>query len=318
MKNNSTWNDLLKPVVVLTAICLVVSGLLGLTNSITAPIIEQNARLAADAARIELLPEATTGFEMVEGVEMDGVTEVYKALNGAGYTVTGYGKGYGGNVEFMVAFDADGKIVNLKVLSHSETAGLGSKIENPEFLAPFKGTTADLTLSDIDAIGGATISSKASITAVNNARKAFNQYAKGVVVVELTFEEKLAALFGEGTAAAVLSADYAHEDAKEFYTTDKGLVIATEADGFGVQAMDNDTPVVVYTAMNEDGTVAGIMVDVSGESGPGPAAAEDAYTSLFAGVATADDVDVLAGSTYTSGAVKEAVNKAITVYNAIK
>ena len=318
MKNNSTWNDLLKPVVVLTVICLVTSGLLGLTNGITAPIIEENSRLAADAARIELLPDATTGFEMVEGVEMDGVSEVYKAINGAGYTITGYGKGYGGNVNLMVAFNDAGEIVNLKVLSHSETAGLGSKIENPEFLAPFKGTTEDLTISDIDAISGATISSKAAVTAVNNARKAFNQYAKGVVVVELTFEEKLAALFGEGTPATVLSADYAHEDAKAFYTTEKGLVIATEGDGFGVLAMENDTPVVVYTAMNEDGTVAGIYVDVSGESGPGPAAAESAYTDLFKGVASADGVDVLAGSTFTSNAIKAAVNKAVAVYAAIK
>ncbi len=318
MKNNSTWNDILKPVVVLTVICFVTSGLLGLTNSITAPIIEENARLAADAARIELLPEATTGFEAVEGVEMDGVTEVYKALNGAGYTITGYGKGYGGNVELMVAFDADGNIVNLKVLSHSETAGLGSKIENPEFLAPFVGTSEDLTIDDIDAIGGATISSKAAVSAVNNARKAFNQYAKGVVVVELTFEEKLAALFGEGTAAAVATTEYAHDDAVGFYTTDKGIIIATTADGFGVQVMGENVPVTVYTAMNEDGTVAGILVDVSGESGPGPAAAEEAYTSLFAGVASADEVDVLAGSTYTSGAVKAGVNKAIAVYNAIK
>ncbi len=318
MKNNSTWNDLLKPVVVLSIICLVVSGLLGVTNGITAPIIEENARLAADAARIELLPEATDGFEMVEGVDMEGVTEVYKAKNGCGYTISAFGKGYGGAVTFMVAFDADGNIVNLKVLSHAETQGLGSKIENEEFLVPFKGTSEELALSDIDAISGATISSKAALTAVNNARKAFNQYAKGIVVVELTFEEKLAALFGEGTAAAVLTEDYAHEDAKAFYTTDKGLVIATTAAGFGMQEMGGDVPVTVYTAMNEDGTVAGIYVDVSGESGPGPAAAETTYTSLFAGVASADDVDVLAGSTYTSGAVKEAVNKAIAVYAAIK
>ena len=318
MKNNSTWNDILKPVVVLTVICIVVSGLLGLTNSITAPIIEENARLAADAARIELLPDATDGFEMVEGVEMEGVTEVYKAKNGCGYTVSAFGKGYGGAVNFMVAFDAEGNIVNLKVLSHSETAGLGSKIENEEFLAPFRGTSEELTIDDIDAIGGATISSKAAVTAVNNARKAFNQYAKGIVVVELTFEEKLAALFGEGTAAAVASTDYAHEDAVGFYTTDKGVIVATAADGFGVQVMGENVPVTVYTAMNEDGTVAGIYVDASGESGPGPAAAETAYTSLFAGVASADDVDVLAGSTYTSTAVKEAVNKAIAVYAAIK
>ena len=117
MKNNSTWNDILKPVVVLTTICLVVSGLLGLTNSVTAPIIEENARLAADAARIELLPTATDGFDFVDGVDMEGVTEIYKARNGAGYTITAFGKGYGGAVNFMFAFDNDGKIVDLKVPS---------------------------------------------------------------------------------------------------------------------------------------------------------------------------------------------------------
>ena len=325
MKNNSTWNDLLKPVVVLTAICLVVSGLLGLTNSITAPIIEENARLAADAARIELLPEATTGFEMVEGVEMEGVTEIYKARNGAGYTITAFGKGYGGAVNFMFAFDNDGKIVDLKVLSHSETAGLGSKIENPEFLAKFKGTTKDLTSSDIDMIGGATISSNASLDAANIARKAFNQYAKGIVVVELTLEEKLGLLYGEGTPAAVLSTEYAHEDAVEFYTTEKGLIIATEGKGNGIIGDEHPSGKMLkgYVAFDENGAVVNVMFDAAASETKGLGTKVEApeYIANFIGMTDAEQpngVDVIAFCTYSSKGAMEVVSKAITVYNAIK
>ena len=324
MKNNSTWNDILKPVVVLTAICLVVSGLLGLTNSITAPIIEENARLAADAARIELLPEATTGFEMIEGVEMDGVTEVYKALNGSGYTVTAFGKGYGGNVELMFAFDADGKVVNLKVLSHSETAGLGSKIENPEFLAPFVGATDELKEKDIDMIGGATISSNAALTAANNARKAFNQYAKGIVVVELTFEEKLGQLFGEGTPAATLTTDYAHDDAVEFWQTEKGIIVVTEGKGNGIIGDEHPSglPLKGYVAFDETGAVYGVMFDASSETqGLGTKVCNEEYIANFIGMTDAEQpngVDVIAFCTYSSKGAMESVSKAITVYNAIK
>ena len=81
MKKNSTWNDLLKPVVVLTVICIVVSAALAAVNGITAPIIAAAAAEAANAARYELLPESD-GFEAIE-VEVEGVTEMYKATNDA-------------------------------------------------------------------------------------------------------------------------------------------------------------------------------------------------------------------------------------------
>ncbi len=325
MKKNSTWNDIFKPVVVLTVICVVVSGLLGLTNSVTAPIIAENARLAADAARIELLPDATDGFEMVEGVEMEGVTEVYKALNGVGYTITAYGKGYGGNVNFMVAFDNDGKIVNLKVLSHEETAGLGSKIENPEFLAKFKGTDKDLTSGDIDMIGGATISSNASLDAVNTARKAFNQYAKGIVAVELTLEQKLGQLFGEDTPEAVLTTEYTHADAVEFWQTEKGLIVVTEGKGNGIIGDEHPSGKMLkgYVAFDETGAVVNVMYDAvaSETKGLGTKIEDPAYIANFIGMTSADQpttVDVIANCTYSSKGAMECVAKAITVYNEVK
>ena len=256
---------------------------------------------------------------------MEGVTEIYKAKNGAGYTITAFGKGYGGAVNYMVAFDNDGKIVNLKVLSHSETAGLGSKIENPEFLAKFKGTDKELTSGDIDMIGGATISSNASLDAVNTARKAFNQYAKGIVVVELTLEEKLGLLFGEGTPAAVLSTEYAHEDAVEFYTTDKGIIIATEGKGNGIIGDEHPSGKMLkgYVAFDENGAVVNVMYDAvaSETKGLGTKVEDPAYIANFIGMtdaAAVEGVDLIANCTYSSMGAKECVAKAITVYNAIK
>ncbi len=323
--NNSTWNDILKPVVVLTVICFITTAILGVTNNVTAPIIEERARLAADAARIEMLPTATDGFDVVEGVEMDGVVEVYKAKNGTGYTITSTSKGYGGAINVMYGFDNDGKIVNLTVLSQAETQGLGSKITEEAFLAPFRGTTTELKAADVDMIGGATISSNAVLNTANIARKAFNQYAKGIVVKELTFEEKLGVLYGEDTPAAVLTTDYTHTDAVEFWQTEKGLIVVTEGNGFGTAGDQPDYAsgkmLKAYVAFDENGFV-NAMFDVSSETEAIAAKATDAaYLANFVGMtdaAAVDGVDVVAGATYSSQGVKEAVAKAITVYNAVK
>lgn len=314
-KKNSTWNDILKPVVVLTVICLVVSGILAAVNNITSPIIAKNAALAADAARIELLPEATDGFDKVEDVDMEGVKEVYKAKNGSGYTITAFGKGYGGEVVYMVAFDSDGKIVNLKVLEHAETQGLGSKIENPEFLEKFKGTDKDLTSDDINMISGATISSNASLKAVNNARKAFNQYAKGIVVVELTLEEKLGLLFGEGAPAVVETTEYSNDAAKAFYKSENGVVIAVEGEGFA--STQGGEPITVYTAFNEDGTIAGVHFEASNDVPGGDKLASEKYNEQFIGKTNTDGIDTIAGVTFTSTAALESVAKACEIFAAI-
>ena len=65
MKNNSNFENIVRPILVLTIICFVVSGLLAVTHSITQPVIDANAKKEADASRIALLPEADA-FTQVE------------------------------------------------------------------------------------------------------------------------------------------------------------------------------------------------------------------------------------------------------------
>lgn len=319
MKNNSTWNDLLKPVVVLTVICTVVAAALGAANSVTAPIIAANAAKAADAARIELLPEADA-FELVEGVTTEGVTEMYKAKNGAGYVISSQGNGFGGNgsVKMMIAYDNEGAIINLKVIDCSgETPGIGDKISSEAwFTEQFVGLNGEAKKGDnVDAISGSTISSGAALDAINAAYKAFSEKALGVVVVELTFEEEVQQYFGNMVATEV-----SHEDVVEAYTSDKGLVLVTEGKGNGIIGDEHQSgmPLKAYVSFDEAGVITGVMFDTSSETkGLGDKIADADYINKFIGATDDSGAEVLAGTTYSSKGAKEAVAKAAAAFAAI-
>ena len=172
----NNWNKIVKPIVVLSVICVVITGALALTNDVTKPIIEEATRRAQEAARMELLPDAT-GFTQVEGISVSGVSAVYVADNGVGAVVTSTAKGYGGTMTVMVGFTADGTIRQIKVTENQETKGIGSKVAgDPSFWTRFEGLKAEpLVLNeDVDALSGATVSSKALLAAVNSAIAGYN------------------------------------------------------------------------------------------------------------------------------------------------
>ena len=168
---SSIGKDFVKPILVLTIICLVISAALAFTNEKTAPIIAEAERAAAEAARQEVLPEADA-FTLLE---LDGlpstVTEVYKAENGAGFVLMLTAKGYGGDMKLICGIDTDGKITACNTLSQSETKGLGTKTTLPEFREQFIGK--DAALDDVETISGATISSKAYVNAIKDAFTAY-------------------------------------------------------------------------------------------------------------------------------------------------
>lgn len=172
----SNWNKIFKPLVVLCVICILITGALAVTNQATAPIITENTRIAQENARKELLPEADA-FTKLENIQVENVSDVYVADNGVGTVITCAGTGYGGKITVMVAFSPDGTLRQAKITENSETMGIGSKIvSEPSFLDSFSGLSAqEFTISDINAISGATISSKAVVAAVNAAMDAYAQ-----------------------------------------------------------------------------------------------------------------------------------------------
>lgn len=183
---NKTWRNTL----ILTIITLVSGLALGLVYEITKDPIAKAQEDAKKAAWQEVFPE--TDLNAFEALDVDAeiadqaiksagvnatIDEVCKAGED-GYVVTTTDKeGYGGDIQVTVGITADGTVNGISILSISETAGLGMKAAEPAFYEQYEGkqTESFYVSKDggsgepIDALSGATITSRAMTGAVNAA-----------------------------------------------------------------------------------------------------------------------------------------------------
>lgn len=304
------WTPWLRPVVVLVAICFVTSLLLGLTNTLTTPYIEQNSKAAADAARKEVLPQAT-GFEDITPDPLpSNITSVYKATNGTGYVIQAYGKGYNGEVPAMVGFDMEGNITGVKFLDNNETPGLGQNLKTkPGFAAQFTGMPAGEEISaadiDTDALAGATLSTNGALAAVNAARSYYLELTGGTVRYDVP-EDVMQQLFPNATTWEALDVT-APGTAGAWRGDDGTYVIVGQAAGMGSK------PVSVAVAMDENGVILGLWADTSGETeGLGDHIGENqSFMGQFVDKTDTSGVDTVANATITSDAVVAAVDAAL-------
>lgn len=171
MTKESKFEELIKPFFVLVGICLVVSLLLGYTNSITAPVIEANQLAQAEATRKAVLDGAVSFTEVKCDTEALDIDSAYKEDSGLGYVVTSSHKGYGGLVAVTVGLDADGKVVGISVDVSTETSGIGSKAGDSAYTDKYMGISG--SADSVDTISGATYSSTAVKKGVGAALAAF-------------------------------------------------------------------------------------------------------------------------------------------------
>ncbi|ACB84092.1 RnfABCDGE type electron transport complex subunit G [Natranaerobius thermophilus] len=160
-------NDLLKLGGVLMVVAALSATLLGFSNSYTDPIIQERRMEQLENSMFEFFPEAEE-FIIDEIDEQEYyVVKTEGEVSGVA-TVVDPG-GYGGRIEMMVAADAEGTVSGVDILSHAETPGLGSEIEEPEWLQQFIGLSASQDImgeEKVDIISGATVSSEAVIEGV--------------------------------------------------------------------------------------------------------------------------------------------------------
>ena len=177
-----------KPTLILTAICTIVTLLLAMTNMLTVDKIAENAAQKAAESRKKVL-----AAEEYKPLDADG--NVYGAYdeNGEmiGVVITTSASGYGGKIEVMTGIRANGQISGVNVLSMEETPGLGARGKEDSFLRQYKGhDRSDLAVSkddgEIDALSGATITSRAITKAVNEAVALSRSYLGTVSASDLT------------------------------------------------------------------------------------------------------------------------------------
>ena len=173
MKKENNVMYVLRLAVTLLVIAGVMAAALAGVNSVTAPIIEKLTYEKTQAAVSAVLPG---GGDTVEFPAMDLVSKVYQGENGYAVEVTP--SGFDNTITMMVGVDNDGAVTGISIIDHSETAGLGAvaaatTAAGEAFRAQFKGLTGSVSVSkdggQIDAITGATITSRAVCEGVNAA-----------------------------------------------------------------------------------------------------------------------------------------------------
>lgn len=181
-------------VLVLTGSALICGGLLAYVNNLTKPTIEAQADKALNEGIAAVLG-GNAGNRLaapkivkreIAGKEQEFV--VYKMENGTAVQSTDP-NGFGGNLEVLVGFNADGDILGYTVLEHSETPGLGAKAGEwfqkgqPGCIIGKNPGKSNFTVSkdggDIDAITASTITSRAFLRAVQQAYNTFKDNTDG-------------------------------------------------------------------------------------------------------------------------------------------
>jgi len=152
---------------ILALICVVAAGLLATVNRFTSPKILAAAQAEEQAALKEIMPLAVK-FTTVKSAS-DKETLYYKAFDNQerliGFVFKASGKGYSSVIETLAGIFLDGKISAIKIISLNETPGLGMRITEDKFTGQFKQQNS-LDLSSVEAITGATVSSRAVMDSV--------------------------------------------------------------------------------------------------------------------------------------------------------
>ena len=184
-KKESTLINMLIALLVITAVS---GGVLGLVYGMTKDAIAEVDQKKNEAAIQAVLPldgeityKADTMQFSYEGVDMSFPCNLAYDANGnfQGAAVKTSEGGFGGKIDMMVGFLADGTIKGTSVLSHAETPGLGANMTG-KFKDQFVDKNpANFRLivkkdgGDVDAITAATITSRAFSKAVDKAYQAF-------------------------------------------------------------------------------------------------------------------------------------------------
>ena len=323
---------LLIPVAVILVCALVLFG----ANAALSGAAETNRQELFDIVMQYVLPDGTE-YEAEEYTGTDeSIVGVYRTEQGAAVEmVVG---GFAEDIHMVVGVLNDGSVYGLTVLDSHETYGLGQSAKSDwDFLCSMLDSQGDLTIADVDSVTGATITSSASEYVTSAGGGALTGTADGFmgpITVEVTMEgsditavtvvsnsetPEIASGALEQIPAAIVEADTADVDIVAGATyTSNGIINAVKnalenagSSGGGLTGTADGFmgPITVEVTMDGD-TITGVTVVSNSET---PEIAAGALEQIPEAIVAANspDVDVVAGATYTSNGIINAVKAAI-------
>lgn len=177
--------EIIKVGAILFVITALAAALLGFVNAKTAPLIAENNIKKEQTALKAVMPDAADFKEIELTPELknaeDGrgeITKAYTALDQSG-RVTGAcviteTSGYDIGIQTVTGVNEDKTVAGVEIISLNETPGLGAKATDASFREQYTGKSAGIGVSksgatdtDIQAISGATLTSKGVTNGVN-------------------------------------------------------------------------------------------------------------------------------------------------------
>lgn len=191
--------------VILMLIAGCAAGALAVVNSFTEPLIQKQQEDALQNSLSEVLPGSGSAVfilndelkNQIPAEIQDLFGDIYVAKSSAdggatGLVVTVLPTGYANTIMLLVGMDSTGSLTGVRIISQGETPQVGSKITEPEFYAQeaFTGQTVsnDLKVTkdggNVDAVTGATVSSRAVVRGIN---AAFELYRSAAIGLGMTY-----------------------------------------------------------------------------------------------------------------------------------
>ncbi len=188
--------EMLKMVLVLTILSCFSGGLLAYVRNATQDRIDNQVLEFVQGPAVRAIFEGATNDPIADRFNLkDGNIErtffvgvIEGEPRGIAFETSGKG-GYGGNVGLMVGIDVkDDKLLGVEVTTHSETPGMGARAKtDPSFVAQFKGLSIDKSFNvtqdggSINALSGATLTSRAVSSAATDAEEIFKKLKPQII-----------------------------------------------------------------------------------------------------------------------------------------
>ena len=173
--------NILKLSASLLIIATISGTILGMIYTVTKEPIAKRVKLEEEKALKDIFSEATS-FNLTTGKDNYAYYEVYTKNKLIGYAIDASGKGFGSTIKIKVGMNLNKTIKAIRITSQNETPGLGTRIKRKKFTDQFINKTLkqillkkDSSKGTIDALTGATISSRAVSEAV---QKSITEFLK--------------------------------------------------------------------------------------------------------------------------------------------
>ena len=338
----------LKKLLIPVAVILACAVVLFAANAAFAGTAESNRQEEFDTILEYVIPGGGE-YEVEEYTGSDeSIVGVYRGAQGVAVEMTV--AGFADDIHLLVGLFDDGTVYSVSVLEAHETYGLGQEAKDDwDFLGSLLNSQGGLGIADVDAITGATITSSAVMSAVNSASSYIADSGSGAdgaltgegsgfggpITVEVTMDgdditsvtivsnsetPSIAANALEQIPAAIVEADTADVDIVAGATyTSNGIINAVKdalskagggTDGALTGTADGFIgPITVEVTMDGDTITSVTVVDNSETLSIASGALEQIPEAIVA--ANSPDVDVVAGATYTSNGIINAVKNAL-------